>query len=108
MSKRMALPTRAPTLLLLAALAGCASVQVRSVGTNTGQAAYDLTGPDLGALAAQAERLCPQGHFVMRQWARSNHPVGGGDSGSDWLWRTAALSYDLQPDQAQMSIACKA
>lgn len=92
----------------LAVLAGCASVQVRSVGTNTGQAAYDLTGPDLATLAARAERLCPQGHAVMRQWQRSNQAAGAGDPGTDWLLRTAALSYDLQPDQAQMSIACKA
>jgi hypothetical protein len=92
----------------LAVLAGCASVQVHSVGTNTGQAAYDLSGPDLATLGAQAERLCPQGHEVMRQWQRSNVAAGTADAGTDWLLRTAALSYDLQPAQAQMSIACKA
>ena len=94
--------------LVASALTGCASVQVRSVATNTGQAAYDLRGPDLGALIAEAVRLCPQGHIALRQWGRSNRPVGESDPGTDWALRTAAFSYDLQPDQAQMSIACKA
>ncbi len=95
-------------VLSAATVAGCTSVQVRSVGTNTGQPAYDLSGPDLGTLAAQAQRLCPQGHAVMRQWERSNRAAGEGDTVSNWFLRTAALSYDLQPDQAQLSIACKA
>jgi hypothetical protein len=95
-------------LALLASVAGCASVQVHSVGTNTGQAAYDLSGPDLDTLTAEARRLCPQGHEVMRQWQRSNHSVGDANDAANWALRTAALSYDLQPEQAQMSIACKA
>ena len=95
-------------VLVAGALGGCASVQVRSLGTNTGHAAYDLSGPDLGALTVEATRLCPQGHLALRQWGRSNRPVGESDPGTDWLLRTAAFSYDLQPDQAQMSIACKA
>ncbi len=84
------------------AIAGCASVQVRRVGTNTGPPAYDLAGPDLGTLAAEAQRLCPQGHAVMRQWQRSDRLAGQGDASMSWV-----LTYDLRPDQAQMSIACK-
>jgi hypothetical protein len=87
---------------------GCASVQVRSVGTNSGQAAFDLVGPDIASLASEAERLCPQGHSVKRQWQRGNRPVDEGNAVADWLLRTALLSYDLQPEQAQMSITCKA
>ena len=90
-----------------AIVAGCASVQVRSVGTNTGSPAYDLSGPDLASLSTEAVRLCPQGHWVMRQWQRSNRPVGASDVGIDWALRTAAFSYELQPDQARMSIACQ-
>lgn len=89
-------------------MAGCASVQMRSVGTNSGQPAFDLVGPDLASLAAEAERLCPQGHAVMRQWQRGNRPPGNDNAVADWLQRTALLSYDLQPEQAQMSIVCKA
>ncbi len=92
--------------LSAACLAGCASVQVRGVGTNTGWPAYDLTGPDIASLSTEALRLCPQGHVVTRQWQRSNRPVGDSDTGTVWALRTAAFSYDLQPDQAQMSIAC--
>lgn len=93
---------------LSAATAGCAGVQVRSVGTNTGQAAFDLSGPDLATLDTEAKRLCPQGHVVMRQWQRSNHPAGEGDGVTNWVYRSGVLSYDMPPDQAQMSIACKA
>jgi len=92
--------------LVTLVVTGCASVQVRSLGTNTAGLAYDLSGPDLASLATEAVRLCPQGHVVMRQWQRINRPVGTGDPGTDWALRTAAFSYDLQPDQAQMSIAC--
>ena len=100
---------RARVLLLVAvAMSGCASVQVRSVGTNVpGVVAFDLAGPSLAALGTEAQRLCPQGYAVMRQWQRSNAAVGGGDPTTDWLLATAALSYDQQPAQAQLSIACK-
>lgn len=91
-----------------AVLAGCGTVQVRGVGTDTGQPAFDLTGPSLGALKTQAERLCPQGHAVLRQWQRGNASAGDGDALTDWLLATAVLSYDLQPAQAQMSIVCRA
>jgi hypothetical protein len=97
-------------LAALAAIAvsGCASVQVRSVATDTGQPAFDLVGPNLPALARQAAQLCPQGHAVLRQAQRSNLPAGDGDVATDWLLATGVFSYDLQPAQAQMSIACRA
>ena len=78
------------------------------MATNTGQPAYDLSGPTLAALSAQAERLCPQGHAVLRRWQRGSRPAGESDPGMEWLLATGALSYDVQPEQAQMSIACKA
>jgi hypothetical protein len=83
-------------------------VQVRSVATNTGDLAFDLSGSSIAALAEQATRLCPQGYAVMRQWQRSNMPTGGADAPPNWALSTGLLSYDLQPDQAQMSIACRA
>ncbi len=95
-------------LVLSAGAAGCAGVQVHSVGTNTGQAAYDLVGPSLDILATEAVRLCPQGHAVMRQWQRSNRPADASDASATWALGVAALSYYQQPDQAQMSIACRA
>jgi hypothetical protein len=100
-------------LALAASAAGCAGVQVRSVGTNTGQSAFDLTGPNLAVLGTEAGRLCPLGYAVMRQWQRSNRPPEAADASasagaaSNWVFSAGVLSYDLQPDQAQMSIACK-
>jgi hypothetical protein len=94
--------------LSVAVLAGCAGVQVQRVGTDTDRAAYELSGPDLAALVAQAERLCPQGHAVLRQWQRGNRPPGESNAFTNWAYRTGTFSYDLQPEQAQMSIVCKA
>jgi len=99
---------RIALLALSAGAAGCAGVQVRSVGTNTGHAAYDLSGASLGALAAEAARLCPQGHAVLRQWQRSNRPADASDASTSTSQLAAAFSYDIPPDQAQMSIVCKA
>ena len=93
-------------VLLTAGVAACASVQVRSVATNTGQAAYDLSGSDIASLAAEAGRLCPQGHVVLHQWQRSNRQVAS-DAPPNWFLSNGVLSYDIQPDAAQMSIACK-
>ncbi len=90
------------------ALAACTSVQVRSVATNTGDLAFDLTGSSIATLTEQAAHLCPQGYAVMRQWQRTNAPTGGADAPPNWVLSTGVLSYDLQPDQAQMSIVCRA
>ena len=83
-------------------------MQVRSVGTNTGQPAFDLVGPSLDALAAESDRLCPQGYAVMRQWQRGTRPVGQGDGSASGAALIAAFGYDLPPDQAQLSIVCRA
>lgn len=99
---------RLAALLALLCLAGCSVVQVRSVGTSTGHPAYDLVGPSLAALAAESQRLCPQGHAVLRQWQRSNAPAGQGDGSASGSAVIVALSYDLAPDRAQMSIVCGA
>lgn len=92
-------------IVLLSAtwLAGCAAVQVRTVGTNTGQAAFDLSGPSPDVLAGQARQLCPHGYDVMREWHRSSRPVGSSDAAAATAW---AFTYDQPPDQAQMSIVC--
>ncbi len=98
----------AAVLLAACGLAACSVVQVRSVGTSTGQPAFDLVGPSLQALGAEAGRLCPRGHAVMRQWQRGNAPAGQGDGSASGAAVRVAFSYDLQPDQAQMSIVCRA
>lgn len=100
-------------LVLAAALltiVGCSAVQVRGVGTNSSaNPAFDLSGPNLELLSAQAQRLCPQGYVVMRVWQRASHPVGAQYDAAPalaaGLW---AFTYDQPPDQAQMSIVCRA
>ena len=101
---------RPTTLALLAAagLVACSTVQVHSVATNTGQPAFDLVGPSLDVLAAESDRLCPQGYAVMRQWQRATRPAGQGDGSTSGAALIVALSYDLAPDQAQLSIVCRA
>jgi hypothetical protein len=101
------LPRSAFAVLTALAMSGCAVVQVRGVGTATGQPAYDLVGPSLESLSAEAVRLCPQGHAVMRQWQRGIQPVGAADPTQGWAAAASAFSYDLPPEQAQMSIVCQ-
>lgn len=95
-------------LALFAALAltGCAGTQVRALGTDTGQSAYDLNGTDLPTLSAEAARLCPRGHAVLREWQSSGHLAGvnvDSVSANELAW---AVSYDVARPQAQMSIVC--
>jgi hypothetical protein len=104
------LPFMRPVTIVLAcaALAACAAVQVRTVGTNTGQPAFDLSGPTAEVLGAEAQRLCPHGYAVMREWHRTSRPVGGAaDAASGAAAAAWAFTYDQPPDQAQMSIVCR-
>ena len=102
---RMSVMRLAIVLLSMTCFAGCAAVQVRTVGTNTGQPAFDLSGPTPELLAGQAQHLCPHGYDVMREWHRTSRPVGGtSDAGAAAAW---AFTYDQPSDQAQMSIVCR-
>lgn len=96
-------------LALFAALTlnGCAGTQVRALGTDTGHSAYDLSGTDLRTLSAEATRLCPRGHAVLREWQSSGQLAGVNSdsiSANEVAW---ALSYDVALPQAQMSIVCQ-
>lgn len=104
----MSFTLRPAQALIALALAGCSAVQVRTVGTNTGNAAFDLSGPNLELLTTQAQRLCPQGFAVMREWQRASHPVGAQIESTPAVASTLwAFTYDQPPDQAQMSIVCR-
>ena len=97
-----------PGLFALLLLGGCAGTQVRALATDSGQGAYDLRGTDLGALSAEANRLCPQGHAVLRQWQSSGQLAGVNAesvSANEFAW---SISYDVARPQAQMSVVCKA
>lgn len=88
-------------------LCACAGTQVRALATNTGANAYDLSGTDLHTLSAEAARLCPRGHAVLREWHSSGQLAGvNSDSvqANELAW---AVSYDVARPQAQMSIVCQ-
>lgn len=92
----------------LLVLAGCSAVQVRGVGTNSANPAFDLAGPNLELLSSQAQRLCPQGYAVMREWLRASRPVGAQYDATPSLAASLwVFTYDQPPDQAQMSIVCR-
>lgn len=91
----------------LLALGGCAGTQVRTVATDTGRPAYDLSGTDIASLSAEAARLCPHGHAVLREW-QSRGQLAGANTDSVAANEVAwALSYDVARPQAQMSIVCR-
>lgn len=88
-------------------LGGCAGTQVRALGTDSGQRAYDLQGTDPASLSAEAARLCPRGHAVLRQWHASGQLAGvnvDSVAANEVAW---AVSYDVARPQAQMSIVCQ-
>ena len=88
--------------------AGCSAVQVRGVGTNSANPAFDLAGPNLELLSSQAQRLCPQGYAVMREWLRASRPVGAQYDATPSLAASLwVFTYDQPPDQAQMSSVCR-
>lgn len=98
-----------------AVLTGCAApVDIRSVGAAPEAPAFELRGPRLASLAAQARMLCPQGHQVLRQSQRLQlRPTDAGwlQRGVGWVEDTAGLSEALSDalgdtGSAQMLLQC--
>jgi len=94
---------------VLMALSGCAGA-VRSVSVATSQAdtpAYQLSGPSLAHLRAEAARRCPQGFQVLR-WAESGERRGAPDAGMVSRWLTRGVDAVAPPEQsAQMMVLCQ-
>lgn len=94
--------------LPLASLLGCATVQVTSVATGSGEAAYELAGTSIQELENEAKRLCPHGHDIKRQSANYQrmandqlYPVR--------LWDRVTGNLNTPTnDKAQMAVVCKA
>ena len=94
----------AATLSVLFALPGCATrMDVRSQATAGGLSAYELRGHSLDALRAEADRLCPQGVDVLRQWQQQERP----EQASGFLRRWTLDLVDTPGSQAQLQIACR-
>lgn len=98
------------SLLTLAALglgvvAGCAALHVRSVSSDPRAPAYELRGPSMAHLQAEAARLCPQGYDQPRQ-AQVQTRLSGEYAPTRW-WNTAAAWLDDDEVQVQLSVVCK-
>ena len=90
------------------AVIGCASVDVRGVGTGTTQASYELRGKTMAQLEVEAQRLCPRGHEVQHRWQRYSRPETEDGKVATW-WNRAVKFVNPPPDDdAQLTVLCKA
>lgn len=94
---------------MAAGLCGCAAtLEVRTLATGRSDvSAYELNGGDLDLLRAEAERLCPLGGEIVRQFGHSKRPelADGG------RWRRAVNAtvrwFDPPRQSAQMVVVCR-
>lgn len=91
--------------LVVGVVVGCAPLQVRSVSADPRAPAYELRGPSMAHLLAEAARLCPHGHDLPRQ-TQSQTRLSGEYLPTRW-WNTAAAWLDDDEVQAQLSVVCK-
>lgn len=95
--------------ILAAGLAGCAGV-VRIVPVATGQAdtpAYELFGPSLAHLKAEALRRCPQGARILRA-AEAGERRGAPEAGVVARWLVRGTDVLVPPSgSAQMMVLCQ-
>jgi len=98
---------RLPAAYVVVSLAavGCASVEVRSVGTGGAAQVFDLRGDSLGPLESEAQRLCPRGHEVLRQWQR----YAQSDSAAlQWLGGATNRISGREENLALLTVQCRA
>jgi hypothetical protein len=98
---------RLPAAYLVVSLAcvGCAGVEVHGVATGNAAQVFDLRGNSLAQLQGEAERLCPRGHDVLRQWQR----YAQSDSGAlQWLGNTTNRVSGREDNLATMTVQCRA
>jgi len=98
---------RLPAAYVVVSLAavGCASVEVRSVGTGGAAQVFDLRGDSLGPLESEAQRLCPRGHEVLRQWRR----YAQSDSAApQWLGGATNRISGREENLALLTVQCRA
>jgi len=94
---------------LVLMLGGCgATLEVQTLATGRSDAsAYVLNGGDLDLLRREAERLCPLGGDILRQFGQSRGPelADGG------RWRRAVNAtvrwFDPPQQAAQMVVVCR-
>jgi hypothetical protein len=93
-------------LLSLAALAGC-TVMVQATNPPQSTPSYYLHGRNAAALRSEADKLCPNGYVVTREW---QHYEGADRSGFVLKrWFAQAVDWIGPPafDEAQLDVQCK-
>ena len=91
----------------VAAMAGCASYEVRSVGAGGGPSAYTLEGNNLEQLHLGAARLCPKGYEVSRQWDRMQSGIHRREGYFTNKWLRVTDFVNSSDNHAQLAVQCK-
>ena len=106
---RMKLHRSNPGLALLAsvALLGCATVDVRGIGSGGRESAYELHGATLAQLETEAQRLCPKGYEVLHRWQRYSRAEKEGGTIAGWWTRVGEFAGVSGDNDAQMTVQCK-
>jgi hypothetical protein len=94
--------------LPLAALAACATVQVKRVAMDGPESAYELEGTSITELETEAKRLCPHGHDTRRQW-QNYQRLANDQLYPVRLWDRITGNLNTPTNsKAQMAVICKA
>lgn len=94
--------------LPLAALAACATVQVKRVAMDGPESAYELEGTSIAELENEAKRLCPHGHDTRRQW-QNYQRLANDQLYPVRLWDRITGNFNTPTNsRAQMAVVCKA
>jgi hypothetical protein len=88
-------------------LAACSGPQVRSLGTGGGMPAYELRGTSLGALEAEASRLCASGYDVLRWSEHFARPQPDDNPGTQLLQQAGDWLSGMPGNQAQATVRCR-
>ena len=101
-----------PCLALLAsvALVGCATVDVRGIGSGGREPAYELRGATLARLETEAQRLCPKGCVAhcTPYAALDSRPEQEGGTVAGWWTRASDWVGASDDNDAQLTVSCKA
>mgnify|MGYP003344818205 CR=1 FL=1 len=93
--------------IVVMGLSACASVQVQRVATAGPEAAYNLEGTNMKSLEVEAQRLCPKGYDVTRQWQNYQRLNNDEFFLVRWVKQGASFANAPTEDKAQLSIICK-
>ena len=95
---------------LLAGGAGLTGCTVMATATNPpqGTPSYTLHGRSAPALRAEADKLCPHGYVVTREWQHVEGADRSGNPAKALFARLVDLGMPGGFDEAQLDVQCKA